>query len=251
MTTHPASSSQYSEEISLVELAATFLRRRRIFYVVFLFITLAGVTYALLASEKYEYVTLLKLAEKRSGGFVEAPSTVVAMLENRWLPEVQAELRSTASQTFPSGIIFSNPASTGLLRIVSEASQSEYSSVQVAHGQLAERVRVSQMAAVAELKERLQKQIDATNTTVEMLKSQPEARLAYAEVLDRSISLKSQLQSIRPFETLVIGRQGAGYKGPSSTLIVVLGGLLGLMAGVVFAFLAEFASQVKRKMSEE
>ena len=61
---------QYDDEISLVDLATTFLRRRRVFYVVFIVVSLVGVAYALSAPEKYEYVTLMKLAEKANGEYV-------------------------------------------------------------------------------------------------------------------------------------------------------------------------------------
>lgn len=58
---------KYDDEISLVDLATTFLKRRRVFYVVFVVVSLAGVAYALFAPERYEYVTLVKLAEKAGG----------------------------------------------------------------------------------------------------------------------------------------------------------------------------------------
>jgi uncharacterized protein involved in exopolysaccharide biosynthesis len=44
--------------------AATFIRRRRVFYVVFLLCTLGGLAYALLTPEKFDYVSLVQLAEK-------------------------------------------------------------------------------------------------------------------------------------------------------------------------------------------
>lgn len=75
---------RYDDEISLVDLAATFLKRRRVFYVVFIAITLAGIAYAIVTPEKYEYVTLAKLAEKSGGEYIEEPSTVIAELDSLW-----------------------------------------------------------------------------------------------------------------------------------------------------------------------
>ena len=87
----------HDDEISLVDLASTFLKRRRIFYVVFLVSLAAGILYAILIPEKYDYVTLFKLAEKDAGSFIEKPVTVIATLENRWLPEIPCRARSVNS----------------------------------------------------------------------------------------------------------------------------------------------------------
>ncbi|CAN0601213.1 unnamed protein product, partial [Ectocarpus sp. 12 AP-2014] len=77
MTNTSEQRPQYDDEISLVDLAATFIKRRRIFYVVFLVITLGGLAYALLAKETYQYTSLLQVAEKSSGKFLEEPATTI------------------------------------------------------------------------------------------------------------------------------------------------------------------------------
>lgn len=64
----------YSDEISMVDLVATLIRRRRVFYAVLIAFTLAG---------------LVQVAQKDGDNFVQSLKTAIATLENRWLPEVQ------------------------------------------------------------------------------------------------------------------------------------------------------------------
>ncbi len=251
MSTPSASNPQCDNEIGLLDLATTFVKRRRVFYAVFLLVTLAGVAYALLAPEKYEYITLLKLAEKHTGEYVEAPASVVATLQSRWLPEVQAEFQATNSQKLPAGISFSNPKNTAFVRILSEATPNNSTLIQEAHDALTDRVRAAQQETVAELKEGLRTQIEAITSTVDILKGEPEAGAAIAGAIEKKITLQNQLQSIKPFEVLVVGRQSAEQKGPASSLIIVLSALLGLVSGIFFPFMVEFASQVKQRMSQE
>lgn len=236
---------QYDDEISLVDLATTFLKRRRVFYVAFLVITLAGVAYAILAPEKYEYVTLVKLAEKSGGEYIEEPSTVIAELDSLWVPDLEAEHRSENDRNLPFTITATNPENTGLIRIVSEASPSSGDLVEETHRKLAERLTSEQQQAVARLKSSLEKQIESLDATIEMLEGGQETGEAIASAVEKQLSLETDLESLAPAEVLVHSRQSGENTGPSRSLIVVLAGLLGLMAGVFLAFFAEFISLVR------
>jgi hypothetical protein len=123
----------YDDEISLVDLASTFLKRRRIFYIVFLVITLAGVAYAVLVPEKYSYVSLVKLAEDGAGEYIDKPVAVIASLENRWVPEFEAMYIAKHDQSLPFDVTFENPENTGLVRIASDATPDEQKVVKQFH----------------------------------------------------------------------------------------------------------------------
>ena len=97
---------RYSDEISLVDLAAVFIRRRRVFYAVFLLCTLGGLAYALLTPEKFNYVSLVQLAEKNSGTSIQSPETVIATLEARWLPEQQVLHFGENEEKLPFDVLF-------------------------------------------------------------------------------------------------------------------------------------------------
>lgn len=242
--------SQYDDEISLVDLAATFLRRRRVFYVVFLLVTLAGVAYALLSSEKYEYVTLVKLAEKSAGEYIEEPATIIAELDSLWVPDLQAAHHAEHDRNLPFKITASNPENTGLVRIVSEASPSAEELIETIHRQLIERLTTDQEQALTRLRKSLERQIESLGTTIDMLEGGQETGDAIASAVEKRLSLETDLESMAPAEALVVSRRSGESTGPARSLIVVLAGILGLMGGVFLAFFAEFISLVRDKVSE-
>ncbi|MAM86996.1 MAG: lipopolysaccharide biosynthesis protein [unclassified Hahellaceae] len=238
------------DEISLVDLASTFLKRRRVFYVVFLLTLAAGVLFAILMPAKYDYVTLYKLAEREAGSFIEKPATVIATLENRWLPEIEATYLAAHDQSIPFDVVFSNPENTGLVRIASEAEPENSDDVKQVHDQLIEKLEQTQSVAVSTLKSNLDRQIESLTSTIERLEGSQDVGAAIADAVNKRLSLEVLLHSIRPAELLVLNRQMAERKGPARSLIVVLAAMLGLMGGVFLSFFAEFVSLVRANLSE-
>lgn len=238
------------DEISLVDLASTFLKRRRIFYGVFLVTLAAGILYAVLMPEKYDYVSLVQLAEKDAGNFVEKPATVIATLENRWLPEIEAAYIAEYDEPLPFDVIFSNPENTGLVRIVSEAAPANSDDVKQIHSQLIEKLEQTQSVAVSSLRSNLERQIESLTSTIDMLEGSQDVGTAIADAVNKRLSLQVLLQSIQPAELLVLNRQMGERKGPARSLIVVLAAMLGLMTGILLSFFAEFVSLVRANLSE-
>lgn len=240
----------YDDEISLVDLASTFLKRRRIFYVVFLVTLAAGILYAILIPEKYDYVTLFKLAEKDAGSFIEKPAAVIATLENQWLPEIEATHLAEHDQSIPFDVVFSNPENTGLVRIVSEAEPANSDDVEQIHSQLIGKLEQTQSVAVATLKSNLERQIESLTSTIDRLEGSQDVGAAIADAVNKRLSLEVLLHSIQPAELLVLNRQMAERKGPARGLIVVLAAMLGLMGGIFLSFFAEFVSLVRANLNE-
>ena len=159
----------YDDEISLVDLAATFLKRRRIFYAILFSALLAGIVYAVIMPERYDYVSLVKLAEKAPGNSIDSPAAIIATLENRWLPEYQSIYHAEHDRSIPFKIRFENPENTGLIRLVSEASPPQAGVVKQVHTQLIDELSEAQSAAVSNLKLNLERQIESLTSTIKML----------------------------------------------------------------------------------
>lgn len=244
------SRARYDDEISLVDLASTFLRRRRVFYVVFLVAMLAGLAYAIFTPAKYEYVSLVKVAEKGSDDYLNEPLSVIAELDNYWMPELEAAYRAEHEKRLQFGVTFANPEDTGLVRLVTEAPTAQAKIVEKIHSALVDRLEKSQVAAVANLRKKLEKRIESMGATVEMLRGAEDAGASMASAIEQLASLENELASIEPVKLLVVSRQSADPTGPAKSLIVTLAGLLGLLAGVFLAFFAEFAALVRKQMAE-
>ncbi|MFP3977864.1 MULTISPECIES: Wzz/FepE/Etk N-terminal domain-containing protein [Marinobacter] len=242
---------EYSDEISLVDLVATLIRRRRVFYVVFVSTVLAGLAYALLAPNKYEHISLIQVAQKDGEAFFQSPEATIATLESRWLPEVQATYRAEHDKELPFQVSFSNPENTGLVRLTTAASESEGKAVSSVHNSLINGVRAHQAKLVKREQLSLERQMSSLESAVEALMGQAGAGEAIAGAIERQSTLEGKLKSLQGVEALVISRQSAESTAPKQSLVIVLAILLGGMLGIFSAFMSEFAASVKKQLANE
>ena len=244
------SDKRYNDEISLVDLASTFLRRRRVFYVVFAAFLAIGLAYALLVPAKYEYVSLVRLAEKGEGEFIRSPSAVIAEMESHRLPELRAEFRAKNDKNLPFDVAFTNPEDTGLLKLSSEAGIPDSATIEKVHSDLIGALQKQQATDVQRVRDQLKNRMESLDATVELLKSAQDAGPSLAAAVEQRVALEAKLESVKTTEALVVSRQGSEPKGPAKSLVMVLAAILGGMAGVFAAFFMEFAGLVREKMLE-
>lgn len=239
---------EYNDEISLVDLAATFVRRRRVFYVTFLIVTLMALVYALMTPAKYEYVSLLQLAEDGDGEYLEEPGAVVATLENRWIPEETATFAQRNERRLPFKVQVSNPKDTGLIKLSTETTEQRAALVKEMHTSLINSVIERQQQLIERSRKVLESRIASQGKVVESLQalgSSENSATALASAIQKQAELESDMESLKPAQSLVTSRQSTDGKGPSKSLIVVLGVLLGVMGGVFLAFFSEFIVLVR------
>ncbi|BES70776.1 hypothetical protein RE428_17940 [Marinobacter nanhaiticus D15-8W] len=236
------------DDISLVDLAAVFVRRRFVFYIVFIIVTLAGLAYALLASDKYEYVSLLEVAKLGDGKSVEQPHTVIATIENRWLPEVGVRFRAEMDMKLPFEVKASNPEQTSLVRLVSEAEQESADLVEKIHTTLIEKVKEHQNGSLKIEEKSLQRQVKSLDDVIQALEGQQNAGEALASAIEKRVNLESELEQLKPVDELVVSRQSADKTEPRRVLIVVVAGILAGAGGIFAVFLAEFCVLVRAKL---
>ncbi|SHK36543.1 Chain length determinant protein [Marinobacter antarcticus] len=241
----------YSDEISLVDLVATFIRRRRVFYVVFVTVTLAGLAYALWMPDEYEYASLIQIAQKDSKEFVQPPETIIATLESRWFPEVKAIYREKHGRKLPFNVSFINPESTGLIRFSSNTTKEEEKSVGAAHSSLISSVEDHQKVLIEGERQSLERQLVSLEKAIETLKGEKDAGEAIAGTIERRSRLEAKLEGLQGAEVLVTSRQSAEKVAPKRRLIVVLAVLLGSMLGVFLVFISEFAALVREQVATE
>lgn len=251
MSTTQQQHQRYDDEISLVDLAATFVKRRHIFYAVFLLCTLAGLAYALVTEETYQYTSLIQIAEKGSESHLEPPATTIATLESRWLPEQEVIYRAETDTRLPFKTSFSNPENTGLIRMVSESSQEHASDVKDVHHYLIEQVQQRHNALLTREQRSLESRIQSIDQSIDVLQNGQDTGQALAEAFERKTRLQSNLEALKATETLVLARQGADKTGPARSLIVILAAVLGLMGGVFLAFFTEFIVAVKSQLGAD
>ncbi|MEC9040524.1 MAG: Wzz/FepE/Etk N-terminal domain-containing protein [Pseudomonadota bacterium] len=243
----------YDDEIGLVDLAATFIRRRRVFYVVFTFVTLLGVLYAFLKADTYEYITLIECAEEAGGEFLQKPATTVAIIQNRWVPEISTGYQAQHDADLSFKVQASNPENTGLIRIASESAVENAGIVENVHNTVAGSIMNSQKRLLEIRQNSLKRQIASMDQIIQSLKSSEaneNTSTALASAIQKRAELESELEALQPASVLVVARQSSDQNGTSDMLIVTLAVLLGGMLGVFLAFFAEFVAQVRQSLEK-
>ncbi|MBR9870827.1 MAG: lipopolysaccharide biosynthesis protein [Gammaproteobacteria bacterium] len=250
MTSRPECTHTHDDEISLVDIAATFIRRRRFFGLVFVVFMLPGIGYALLKGDTYQFTTLLKIGEKGEGEHLESPSATIATLENRWLPEKMSIYAASHERSLPFRVIISNPEDTGLIKIHSEASGKMEDHVQDVHQYLLEKIQANHSVLLERERSRLKGRIAIIEESIPELKSQQDVGSAIADLLDKKAQLKLAAAHLEQTEVLVLARKSTKETGPGKAIIVALAVLLGLMVAFFSVFFAEFASSVREHIAQ-
>ncbi len=243
-------SQHYDDEISLVDLAATFIKRRRVFYAVFLVCILAGFAYAFVTEDTYQYTSLLQIAEKNSDEFLEPPAITIATLENRWFPEKEAVYRKKTSENLPFTVQFVNPENTGLVRLVSEGVAGHSDIVKNVHQHLIEQIQARHNALLTREKQKLEIRKASVEETVTVLQAGENSGPALVDAYGRKAEIEEQLDSLSETEVIVLARQGNETTNLSTFEILVFFTIFGLLGGVVLAFIAEFVGTVRDQLTE-
>ncbi|MGQ7274398.1 lipopolysaccharide biosynthesis protein [Marinobacter sp. V034] len=235
----------HDDEISLVELAAVLVRRRRYFYIVFVLVFGVGMVWALLAPAQYQYVSLFQTAKLSSNEYLELPATTIAVIKSQWLPEAKATYYKKHGQALGIDVVLTNPEGTGLIRLESEATSDAKDPVTALHQFLLDSIQESLQTKIKQKKASLEQSLTATHRVIEQLMSSDNGGNALAAAYERQISLQGKLDSLTDTSNLTVAREGSEPIGPKRALIVAMSILLALIAGVFFVFMAEFFGRVR------
>jgi hypothetical protein len=252
---------RYPDEISLVDLAVTFIRRRHVFYVVFLLCTLGGLTYAFFAPDKYEYeyVSLVQVAQKAavaSGqndelpiATLQSPAVTIATLQASWLPQVKERYYADNKKSIPFGVVFENPEGTTLIRLSTATGVQQDLDVKKVHAALIQELAQYQNNLVKREQASINQRIDSLEALKVTLMEQLNSGTALSTAIEKRLELENALQSLNAVEVIVNARQSTTVIAPKRSLIVALAVMLGLMLGIFVAFMVEFGASVKKQLT--
>ncbi|MBQ0764456.1 Wzz/FepE/Etk N-terminal domain-containing protein [Marinobacter psychrophilus] len=252
---------RYPDEISLVDLAVTFIRRRHVFYVVFLLCTLGGLTYAFFAPDKYEYeyVSLVQVAQKAavaSGqndelpiATLQSPAVTIATLQASWLPQVKERYYADNKKSIPFGVVFENPEGTTLIRLSTVTGVQQDLDVQEVHAALIQELAQYQNNLVEREQASINQRIDSLEALKTTLMRQANSGLALSTATEQELELKGALRSLVNVEPIVNARETVVKSGPKRNLIVAVSTLTGFLLGILMVFMFEFGVSVKKKLA--
>lgn len=239
------------QEVTLVDLAAILVQRRLAFIISFLVVVALGVGYALTATEKYRYVSLLQVAEDSEGEPVEEVGSTLAGLENYWFPAVQADYQQEKGKPLPLGVVFDSPRNTSLVRIETLAPRTRAELVKEVHSALIEQVKARQDSRVEALRQNIQRQLDSVEGVISDLRSAEGQGQALAAAVNNKVDLEGRLDEVASLEVLASARESARKVEPNVSLIIVITVVLAIILATIFAFLVEFSSLVRARLSSQ
>lgn len=247
---HKQLSDSAYDEVSLVELAATLVRRRWMAIVPFLLCVFVGLVYALTEENRYYYITLVQAAGYEDNEPLEQPASTIALLTNRWLPEIREAFYEESGEKLPLDVEFQNPENTTLIRFRSEAVKSNSSHVRSVHRTLVDRVVERQSALTKKVKADIERQLGSVKDLLDTFELQDSQGGMVVDLLERQARLERRLSSLSGPELLSDVKESIDKAGPRRSLIMVIAGIGGLVLGICLAFLAEFSRSVGRRLRE-
>ena len=162
----------YEDEVSLVDIAITLVKRRNIFVLAFLFVF--GITIFLTINtylnRSQTFVSVYKVALE--GTPAELPASTIEVIDSFYKEVVLAELNDLSF----SGIEVkaTNPAGTNIILLSTETSEAQIEKVKIFHTKILEKVKESQDKILAKDLKNLEDQMTDSRKELEVIRKEKE-----------------------------------------------------------------------------
>ncbi|WP_416137050.1 Wzz/FepE/Etk N-terminal domain-containing protein [Halomonas sp. HK25] len=245
--------SSASDEISLVDLAKILINRWKLMAVTFAVVVLVALAYALLTPKTYDYVSLYRVALKADQDALESPAAAIAKANNLYLGSVTRNLlegEGLRSLPFETGL--SNPNDTFLIRLASQAAESDVALVQALHEQTLVQIAQGQQALLEERKATLERQLNSARRSLELAQesTSPFAADLVSSYSEKVANLEDRIAQLQPGQKIQVAVQSLEPSGTSRKLIMALAIVFGGMLAVIVAFFVQFAFAVKSSLQK-
>ncbi|MGO4999065.1 GNVR domain-containing protein [Oceanisphaera sp. W20_SRM_FM3] len=242
------------DEISLVDLAKTLVKRWRLMLGVFLVVVFGGLAYALTLSTPYEYTTIYSGAEASPGTSLESTASLESKVNSLYIPQQTRHLLQTKQlEKLPFKVTVSIPKDTNLITLTSKAQEADKDLVTDLHHGIITQLKAEQDRQTEQRVSILQQRLDAAKEQLKLtmtLESNKSGEIATALMASVS-SLESDISSFANGRIVDEVSQSLQPKGISKSLIMVLAIVLGGMLAVMAVFVREFSSKVCSSLKED
>lgn len=253
----------YDDEISLVDLAKTLIKRRWWFLGVSFLVVALALVYALAnrTGPAYNYISIYELAKKTPEENLETTSSVLEKINSMHWPSYRRDYMQannlTSTGELPFTFALNNPKDTNLIIFTTIALEENKELSKQLHQNLLEKVMADQNTVFHYEKNKLTKQIAATKQQLDQLKNTSGSKQQQEQIIanqtQRLFELEDKLNDLQEGKLIQLSAQDerAKLKKLSGSLVLALGIVLGGLLGVMAAFFAEFAAQVRKSLQEE
>ncbi|EHJ93085.1 hypothetical protein [Vreelandella boliviensis] len=252
----PQRSTYQDDEISLVDLAIILIRRRWWLIGTAGVIILLTLAFALLThgDPEYQYTSIYQQTEAEPGRPLTSSASVIQQMESLDWPNYQRRYKEENKvEILPFDLEINNPDNTTLVTLNSTATVKNRDQVLNLHETLLGSVIERQQQVLERKQSQLERSIERTSTQLERVEntdSEASIELA-ANYADRLFQLERELENLTEGEVIEYAARGEEVEGISSIMILVLGIVLGGIAGIMMAFFVEFVCRVRESLAAE
>lgn len=254
----------YEDEVSLIDIAITLVKRRNIFFLAFLFVF--GITIFLTINtylnRSQTLVSVYKVAQE--GTPAEPPASIIEVIDSFYKEVVLTELNDLSF----SGIDVkaTNPAGTNIILLNTETSETQFEKVKIFHTKILEKVKESQDKILAKDLKNLEDQMTDSRKELEVIRKEkedmrlvrhekaPEAMVGFTNQImtieARIKDLEKKKFFFKEGEIVQVGEKKLSKLGSGAGKVLLVGLIISLVLGVVAVFIFEFIESVKQKFSE-
>ena len=235
------------QEVSLIDLLIVFIRYKRVFGAVFVFLMVLVLAFAFLVPTTYRYVTLVQLAQEDAGVPLESPRAVRAWMLAHVVPEVQSGHLKEFDTRMPFDVELEAPDDTVLVKISSIAQEDESADVERVHAQLVTRLEQRQKVSEEQYMASLKRQIDSVDSSIEMLGELTDVGAAVAAMMEKKIELERSILQFSGLERLLVSQRSVEKMSKGVAFILTVGMVVsGLIATLITFLWAAFSYAHKR-----
>lgn len=254
----------YEDEVSLIDIAITLVKRRNIFFLAFLFVF--GITIFLTINtylnRSQTFVSVYKVALE--GTPAELPASTIEVIDSFYKEVVLTELNDLSF----SGIEVkaTNPAGTNIILLSTETSEAQIEKVKIFHTKILEKVKESQDKILAKDLKNLEDQMTDSRKELEVIRKEkedmrlirhekaPEAIVGFTNQIMTIEARIKEMEKKRFFfkegEIVQVGEKKLSKLSSGAGKLLLIGLIISLVLGVVAVFIFEFIESVKQKFSE-
>ncbi|MCB1156129.1 MAG: hypothetical protein H7A25_00005 [Leptospiraceae bacterium] len=261
----PQSTAPYwvEDEISLVDLAKIFVKRRKWFYIGNLSVFLLGMAFSLTRPKIIEYRSFYQLpTESREGkvATMEPVSIVSDKFESLYIKQyINGYKKKHNTTKFPFIIKPEFEKDSNYISILSKAAEAKREEVKVIHKELLSFLSSNQEKLYTSRKDYYTKQIEKLNQElkeVEKASKNATSKELMSSYQNRISSLGERVLKLEEESSFLKSGQLLGLAEETEekdkrVLYVAVSLIASLIIGFVLVFIAEFISQVKKALDEE
>lgn len=246
------SSNYNDDDISLIDLAITIVRRKVLFFRVFVLIFALGTTFALLVPNKFTYSATIEVGWQIIGGtikYIETPKTLIAKLEHGYITQTLTEHRQTHPEDTKKYIINAKTpeADSSIILLQTSGRESQSEILKGFLQTIIQKAVQDHNRMYQSIKNDMESRLKQANNSLKLLRNSKDNETEVASYQNIIESLSSRLANLHNTREALPPIKSLEPTSTSRVTMVIASILTAIFLGIFAVFTAEFLSKIKEK----